>query len=542
MRVIRLLVVVGLLASLTSGASVASAARGGVVRPVAECADLVRSFAIPGTRAHVTRAEPVAAGAEAAHCAVLGYVEPRVRFHLKLPTTTYTGRYLQYGCGGYCGALVSPSFPDCGAEIGGLAVAATDDGHVAGGPVPSADGTWAADDQAARDDLAFRAPHVVSMAAKRLIEDFYGAPPSFSYFGGCSNGGREALLLAQRYPHDFDGIVAGAPVNYQSPLLVYQAWLARTNTGADGRPVLTADRLPALHDAVMRHCDHLDGLVDGQIDDPRRCDHDPAALRCPTGVDGPTCLTPAQVDVVRRLYAGPTDAHGRRLYPAGQERGSEPAWAGWVVPIPEFGGSSLATLLADDYLRYMGYPMGTPHSSLAEFEFTAREFARLGVEGARGNAMSLDLGEFRRAGGRLILWHGWGDQGVPPRGLLDYYARLARHDGGDVRRWARVFMVPGLQHCTGGTGLTAFDPFPALLAWVERGTAPDRVVAVGRNAAGEVVRTRPVFPYPLTARYDGTGSIDDAANFRPAPPARPTRDAVDWVGTYLHRVPGPVAP
>ncbi|MBB5803173.1 feruloyl esterase [Saccharothrix ecbatanensis] len=544
---IRLLVVVGLMASLLTSGSVASAARSSTarsstVRPVVECANLVRDFAIPGTRAHVTRAEPVHAGVEAAHCAVLGYVEPQVRFHLKLPITTYTGRYLQHGCGGYCGALVPPSFPDCGAEVGGLAVATTDDGHVGHGPVPSTDGTWAADDQPARDDLAFRAPHVVSMAAKRIIEDFYGEPPSFSYFSGCSTGGREGLLLAQRYPHDFDGIIAGAPANYLSPLLVYQAWLARANTGADGRPVLTADRLPALHDAVMRHCDHIDGLVDGQIDDPRRCDHDPAALVCPPGADRPTCLTPAQVDAVRRLYAGPTDAHGRRLYPAGQERGSELAWAGWVIPVPEFGDASLAALLADNYLKYMGYPIGTPHSSLADVEFTTREFARLGVEGARGNAMSLDLGEFRRAGGKLILWHGWSDQGIPPRGLLDYYERLARHDDRDIRRWARVFMVPGLQHCFGGTGLTEFDPIRALLAWVEHGTAPDRIIAAGRDAEGEVVRTRPVFPYPLTARYDGTGSIDDAANFRPAPPARPTRDAVDWIGPYLHHKPGPVAP
>ncbi|MGW4111164.1 tannase/feruloyl esterase family alpha/beta hydrolase [Actinosynnema sp. NPDC004786] len=538
----RLPVVVGLLAALLVPGATASAARAGTIEPVAECADLVHDFAIPGTRVHVTGAEPVRAGAEAAHCAVLGYVEPRVRFHLKLPTTTYTGRYLQYGCGGFCGSLAAPAFPDCGADVGGLAVATTDDGHVSDAPVPSLDGAWAADDRAARDDLAFRAPHVVSMAAKRLIEEFYGDPPSFSYFGGCSNGGREGLLLAQRYPHDFDGIVAGAPVNYMSALLLYQAWLVRANTGADGRPVLTADRLPALHDAVMRHCDHLDGLVDGQIDDPRRCDHDPAALRCPPGVDRPTCLTPAQVDVVRRLYAGPTDAHGARLYPAGQERGSEAAWAGWVVPIPGFGDTSTAAVLADNYLRHMGYPTGTPHSSLAEVEFTTREFARLAVEGSRGNAMSLDLSEFRRAGGRLILWHGWSDQAVPPRGLLDYYERLARHDGGDVRRWARVFMVPGLRHCGGGAGLTGFDPVPALLAWVEHGTAPDRITAAGRDAAGRVVRTRPVFPYPLTARYDGTGSVDDAANFHPAPPTRPTRDAVDWVGSSLHHRSGPVAP
>ncbi|WP_158844182.1 tannase/feruloyl esterase family alpha/beta hydrolase [Saccharothrix deserti] len=520
--------------------AVAPAEEGTTIRPVAECSELVGEFDLPGTRAHVTQAEPVPERNEPAHCAVLGYVEPEVRFQLKLPTTDYTGRYLQYGCGGLCGELVPPAFPDCGPEIGGLAVAATDGGHVGQGPMRSSDGRWAAANQAARDDFAFRAPHVVSMAAKRVIEDFYGEPPAFSYFAGCSNGGREGLLLAQRYPHDFDGIIAGSPANYQSPVMIYQAWLSRTNTDPNGRPVLTADQLPALHDAVMRHCDRIDGLVDGQIDDPRRCDYDPAPLLCPAGADQPTCLTPAQVDVVRRLYAGPTDAHGVRLYPAGQERGSELAWLGWLVP-DESGNPTLSARLADNFLKQIGYPIGTPHSSLADIGFTVQEFIRLNAEGVRGSAMSLDLGEFRRAGGRLILWHGWGDQGIPPRGLLDYYERLARGDD-DIRSWARVFMVPGMYHCGGGDKLTGVDPIRELLAWVEQGTAPDRILATGRDASGEVVRTRPVFPYPLTARYDGTGSIDDAANFEPAPPSGPTGDAVDWVGLYLHRKPGPVAP
>ncbi|MEV1113656.1 tannase/feruloyl esterase family alpha/beta hydrolase [Actinosynnema sp. NPDC049800] len=536
-RVIRWGVLVGMVVALVAALAAAPGEQGAVIRPVAECADLVRDFELPGTRAHVTQAEAVGEGQEAAHCSVLGYVEPEVRFHLKLPITTYTGRYLQYGCGGFCGELVSPSFPDCGPEVGGVAVAATDDGHVGRGTVRSADGRPAAANQAARDDFAFRAPHVVSMAAKRVIEDFYGDPPSFSYFAGCSNGGREGLLLAQRYPHDFDGVIAGAPANYQSPLVLYQAWLARTNTGADGLPVLTADLLPVLHDAVMKHCDRIDGLVDDQIEDPRRCDYDPAPLLCPAA--GGKCLTPEQLDVVRKLYAGPKDARGKRLYPAGQERGSERAWVDWITPTTSPRAATFSALLADNFLKHMGFPVGSPGSSLADVEFTAEEFARLNVEGVRGNAMSLDLDEFRAAGGKLILWHGWSDQGVPPRALLDYYERLAQRDE-DVRSWARVFMVPGMYHCGGGSTLSGFDPIRELLAWVEQGTAPERVIATGR--AGDAVRTRPVFPYPLTARYDGTGSVDDAANFVAAPPAEPTRDAVDWVGAYLYEKPGPAAP
>lgn len=530
------------LTTVELGTPRASADAAGPVRPVAECVDLVRDFAIPGTHAHVTHASVVPAGDEAEHCSVRGYVEPAVRFWLKLPTTTYTGRYFQYGCGGFCGVLASPAMPDCGPRVGDLAVAATDDGHVGQGPVPTVDARWAASDQAARDDLAFRAPHVVSLAAKRLIAEYYGKPPARSYFGGCSNGGREALLLAQRYPHDFDGIIAGAPANYQAPLMLYQAWLARVNTDPAGAPVLTADKLPALHGAVLARCDRLDGLVDGQLDDPRRCDFDPAALRCPDGVDQPSCLTPAQVDTVRALYAGPTDERGRRLYPAGQEPGSERAWNGWVVPFPE-SGVSMAALLADNYLRYLGYPIGSPHSSPADVRFTAEEFDRLAAEGVRGAAMALDLDAFRRAGGKLILWHGWGDQAIPPAGTLDYYQRLTLRNGGlwATQRWARLFMVPSVQHCTGGDTLSAFDPLRALLTWVERGEAPDRITATGQNADG-AARTRPVHPYPLRARYDGSGSVDDATNFVPAPPVAPLRDTVEWLGSSLHHRPGPVAP
>jgi feruloyl esterase len=410
--------------------------------------------------------------------------------------------------------------------------------------VPRGDGTWAANNQAARNDWFYRAPHVLSLAAKRIIETYYGSPPTHSYFSGCSNGGREALLLAQRYPDDFDGIIAGAPVHYMSSLFgVYQAWLARTNTAANGVPIITSAKLPALHNTDVAACDRVDGLADGLIDDPRDCRFDPVALQCPAGTDQPSCLTPAQVGAARTLYAGPTDAHGRRLYPGGQSRGSELAWDTWFVPSPVDGGSS-ADVLADNYLKYAGYPLGTPHSSVADFEFTAREFDRLTPEGAKGNAMSLDLEKFRRSGGKLIIWHGWDDQAIPAAGTLDYYQRLWQRSGGlrETQEWARMFMIPTMAHCAGGYQLTDFDPFRELVSWVERGTAPDRIIAEGRDAQGTVLRSRPVFPYPVRAKYDGTGSIDDASNFVPAVPVFPPHDTIRWVGADLYTKPGPVAP
>lgn len=534
------------LATAGIGPATAHAAADSAVRPSSACVDLVRGFTLPGAATHVTEATVVAAtGTDPEYCGVRGYVEPAVRFELRLPTKTYAGRYLQYGCGGFCGVITPPAFADCGLPHGAdVAVAATDDGHVGRTPFIVDDGSWGANDQAARDDFEFRASHVVSRAAKAIIKAFYGAPPKKSYFTGCSDGGREGLQLAQRYPGDFDGIVAGAPANYWSPLLgVFQTWLARANTGADGRPILTAAKLPALHDAVLAACDRLDGLPDGQLDDPRTCHFDPATLTCPAGTDTADCLTPAQVGAARKIYSPPVDERGTLLYPGGEQPGSELAWAGWIIGVPETGGAAFARNLADNYLRYLGYPIGAPASTVDSFAFTRREFDRLTPVGVRYNAMSLDLTEFRRRGGKLVLWHGWADQAIPPTGTLDYYQRLTQRSGGltQTQSWARLFMVPSLYHCGTGSTLTEFDPLRELVAWVERGTAPTVVTATGRDQAGAVTRTRPVFPYPLRAAYDGSGSVDDAANFRPAPPAAPPHDFVHWAGDGLYALPGPVA-
>lgn len=550
MRRLSMLGVAALLTAVSifvpSGASAGEAGERNF-RPVRGCAELVQTYALPGAVTHVTEATVVPATAtEPENCDVRGYVEPAVRFQLRLPTKTYSGRYLQYGCGGFCGYIAPPAFAGCDLPHGGdVAVASTDSGHVGSTPFAFDDGKWAENNQAARDDFAFRSPHVLARASKRVIAAFYGDPPAKSYFSGC---GREALLLAQRYPHDFDGIVTGAPAGYWGPLFgVYQTWLAKANTGADGQPILTRDKLPALHNAAMSSCDGVDGLVDGAIDDPRSCSFDPATLACPPGTDNAGCLTAAQVEATKKIYATPTDELGRKLYPGGQTIGSELAWAwgDWILPSPETGGVPFARLLADNYLKYMAYPIGTPHSSVDEFSFTSHEFDRLIPEGVRSNAMSTDLREFRRSGGKLILWHGWADQAIPAAGTLDYYQRLTRASGGPTatQSWARLFMVPGLYHCgNNGAKLTEYNPLPGLFRWVERGTAPERTIAIGRDADGEVARTRPVFPYPLQAKYDRTGSIDDAANFVPVRPSRSTSDIVNWAGNDLYDRPGPISP
>lgn len=530
--------VAGLMSAVPASAS--APAGSPVVLPVDRCADLVRKYAIPGAPTSVTVAREVPASASApAYCLVDGTVAPAVGFRLKLPLTTYTGRYVQYGCDGLCGVVPDRPIPSCGTPGHDLAVGTTNDGHV--GPKGIVDGTWAADNQPARDDYFFRAPHVVQLAAKRIIATFYGKAPNQSYFNGCSTGGREALLLAQRYPRDFDGIIAGASVNYMGPLLgIYMPWIIKSNRDAAGKPILTADKVPALHAAVMSACDGLDGLADGQLDDPRACTYDPIRLLCAAGTDAPSCLSPAQVTAVRRLYAGPTDTRGVRLYPGWQSRGSEFAWLFSIVPDPVLG--DFLSDLPDNYLKYVGYPIGTPHSSLADTTFTVASLNRLAAEGYKGNALSLDLSEFRRAGGKLILWHGWNDHAVPAVGTLDYYSRLVSHNGGAAatKTWVRTFMVPAKPHCEIPGG-ALFDPLPALVDWVEKDSAPSRIVATSFDQSGNVVRTRPVFPYPLRAMYDGSGSIDDASNFVPAAPLATHRDAVPWAGSYLHFLPRPVA-
>ncbi|WP_112268856.1 tannase/feruloyl esterase family alpha/beta hydrolase [Lentzea terrae] len=499
------------------GAAPAIAAES-TIRPVRSCAELVREFAVPDARTQVTSAAVVpASGTTPEFCNVQGKIEPNVGFQLKLPTQTYRGRYVQYGCGGFCGFISDPAFPQCGPAFGDAAVAATDDGHQWSNMDPF-DTTWAKNDQKARDDLFFRAPHVLSKVSKHIIGSFYGKGPKKSYFTGCSNGGREALLLAQRYPHDFDGIIAAAPAAYYTGLIGYQAWIAR-NT-------IPNEAVDVLHAAVLKACDGLDGLVDQQLDEPRRCRFDPATLR--------GSLTDDEIARAKRLYAGPA-SDGVRLYPGGQPYGSEQGWKFWMNPSPDFP-TGLAAPLADNGLKHLVYPIGKPHSSLAEFQFTVREFRRLVPETVKGNALSLDLSEFRRSGGKLIIWHGAADQAIPAEGTIDYWHRLT---GGKQPDWARLFIVPSISHCAGGDTLTTFDPLPELVKWVEGGAAPSKVIASGRSADGP--RTRPVFPYPLRAQYDGSGSVDDAANFVAAP-GFGFVDRIRWAGEDLYHRPGPVAP
>jgi feruloyl esterase len=469
-------------------------------------------------------------------CDVKGVIAPQVQFEVQLPLQTYRQRYLQTGCGGLCGSLainVAAAVGCAPVADGTFAIALDNQGHVAGG---SADGNFGTDPQL-RVDFAQRADHLTALAAKALIAAFYGQGPRYSYFDGCSQGGHEGLTEAQRFPRDFTGILAGAPASITTELnSFHQPWLARVDFDAAGRVILPASKLGMLHSAVLARCDGIDGLVDGQLDDPRRCPFDPGAVACPTGQDAPACLTAAQVAVVRRLYSGAVDARGRALYPGGQPLGSELAWAGWMIP-PDPAAAQNTTIawrIGNGWVKYLAFAPNPPLSfTLNDIRFDAATFARTQRLAGFYDATDPDLRAFKQAGGKLILWHGWADQAIPPLGTLAYYQAVQDRMGGltATQQFARLYMFPGVFHCGGGAAPNSFDLLSPLLTWVEDGAAPARIVATEASGA-TVVRTRPVFPYPQVARYDGSGSSDDAANFTPADPPGPVDDHVPWLGRF----------
>ncbi len=501
---------------------------------------------IPEAPTRITSAKVVAAtDTQPEYCEVDGYVQPQVKFQLKLPTSTWQGRYLQFGCGGYCGTIARTTFPACRDAVGGdFALAATNTGHDSSQAV---DALWAGNDEQARIDYGYRGVHVVAVAAKAIQAAYYGRPPAQSYWAGCSCGGREGLMEAQRYPQDFDGIIAGAPASLQTFNPLYMAWALRTNADANGEPILTADKLAPLHAAVVKACDANDGVVgDGLIGDPRDCSLDPASIQC-AGGDRPDCLTAAQVRVVSTFYSGNFDQQGRRLDPRVLPRGSELSWAGFWIPRPPPPSAPAGTLpssgalaFGDNAARWFSYPIGRG-KPLDQVQLTLDE-VRLIAESARYyEPLDPDLRRFREAGGKLMVYQGAGDWGVTPSQTLMYYDALRRTMGGQERtdRFARLYMVPGMSHCFGGPTPNTSDMLLRMVKWVEEGQAPESILVTDRSPATQGTRQRPVFRYPLVARYigpnpaqDPTGS-DKPENFVAASPAKLHVDSIDWVGDFL---------
>lgn len=462
------------------------------------------------------------------YCRIQGTVSPRIVFEVRLPTTTWNGKFLMQGCGGMCGALNMEAAEDT--LVRGYAVVNTDMGHAGAGFIA----TWAYNDRQAEIDFGYRATHVVATAAKAIVGAYYGKPPAYSYFNGCSTGGRQGMVQAQRFPSDFDGIVSGAPVlNEIGDGTLHLLWSARANADKDGKPILDARKIPLIRNAVMAKCETLDGAKDNILQDPRTCDFKPEDMQC-QGDEQSNCLTSAEVGVVNRIYNGAHNAKGEKLFKGGMARGSEYEWSPpFVGPTSADGIKTNGSILNrssmiyqfTQYLTFFDDP--GPSYDPMTFDWD-RDPPRLMLTESLYNAQNPDLRKFKADGNKLILYHGWDDAEIPPALSVDYYETATKTMGGPeaTRDFFRLFMIPGMAHCRRGPGADGFDPVIAMENWVEKGQAPDFILThkmvKDQPYAGlprlrfplkreDYAWTRPVFAYPDVATYKGKGDWQDPA-------------------------------
>jgi feruloyl esterase len=446
-------------------------------------------------------------------CRVAGVLTPtpqsRILFELWMPVDGWNGKFAGVGNGGWAGTI---AFGALGDQLRrGYATASTNSGHEAAPGIEAA--RFAYDQPERLIDFAHRAHHETAVAAKSLVQAFYGRAAARSYFIGCSSGGYEGLMEAQRYPADYDGVVAGAPANNWTRLMAGDLDGVLAVLG-DPASHLPAPALGLLHRAVIAACDGADGVADGVIDDPRLCTFDPVTLACGASVTtnrpgDASCLTPAQIAAARRVYGGLTHPQtGAMLYP-GLARGSEPYWphrdpaSPFPIPISHYKWLVAASPTWD----WKTFDFRDPEDFKQHLDAESRLAPLM-------NATSPDLRAFQRRGGKLLQYHGWNDQLISAENSIDYHESVQEFYGkdADVSAFYRLFMAPGMAHCSGGTGPNTFDMQAALERWVERGEAPDRIIAT-RSVNGIVDRMRPLCPYPQVARYTGSGDINDAANF-----------------------------
>jgi feruloyl esterase len=439
-----------------------------------------------------------------AFCRVAATLSPSrdsdIKIEVWMPASGWNGKFQAVGNGGWSGAINYGGLAN--AVSRGYASASTDTGHAGG----SAEFAFGHPEKLI--DFAYRSEHEMSVKARAIIAAFYGSGPKLSYWNGCSSGGKQGLKEAQKYPGDFDGIIAGAPANN---------WVALLSSDMMNSVAMLQDpasrippaKLSLLHKAAVEACDALDGVKDGLIGDPTKCHFDPAALLC-KGPETESCLSAAQVEAARKLYgpfANPRTHKG--IFP-GLEPGSELGWTAFTGPQP--------FAIPNDYFRYVIHK--NPDWNFRTFD--ADQDVALADKLDHDNllkAIDPDLKKFVSHGGKLILYHGWSDNLIAPLNSVNYFTSVASKLGGQEKteESVRLFMAPGMGHCSGGDGPNTFDMVSALEQWVEQGKAPERVIASHRTA-GQVDRTRPLCPYPEVAKYKGAGSTDDAENFVCAKP------------------------
>jgi feruloyl esterase len=476
----------------------------------ATCESLA-SLALPN--ATITLAQPVAAGEFAppgrifggtpapvvalkdlpAFCRIAATLKPSsdsdIKIEVWLPASGWNGKFQAVGNGGWAGSISYGAMAE--ALYDGYATASTDTGHAGGG------GSFALGHPEKVVDFGWRSEHEMTVKSKAIIEGFYGRPARMSYWNGCSTGGRQGLKEAQRFPGDYDGVVAGAPANPRTHLAFATLWIAHANL-KDPASYIPPAKYPAIHQAVLNACDALDGLKDGLITDPTRCHFDPRVIAC-KGADTSECLTAPQMETVNKILSPSRNPRtGDEIYP-GLEPGAELGWATLAGPQP-FAATT-------DHFKYVVFK--DPNWDWKKLNFDSDVALADKIDDETINATDANLKPFFGRSGKLLLYHGWADQNVAPLATVGYYKRVVDTLGGEGKTGdsIRLFMAPGMAHCGGGEGPNSFDPMSALTAWRENGQTPERIVA-SRNG-----RTRPLCAYPKVAKYKGSGNIDDAENF-----------------------------
>lgn len=435
-------------------------------------------------------------------CRVTAYATPtsdsHIDFEVWLPEASgWNKKFEAVGNGGFIGQIDYGEM-NSGFKLG-YAVAGTDTGH------KGFDEKWALGHPEKVVDWAYRSVHVMTVASKQIVKAYYGQPAKLAYWDGCSTGGKQGLTEAQRYPDDYDAIVAGAPANYITHLQAgseYLSWVSLKD-GVTGPEYIPPAKYKVLHEAALKACDALDGVKDGVIEDPMLCHFNPKVIEC-KGADGPDCLTGPQVKTAQEIYGGAKYNNGKQIYP-GLEPGSELEWRYMAAgPEPAAIGTGFFQDMVFDNPNWDFRAFNPDHDT---------RYADKKI-GSMINAIDPNLSAFEEHGGKLLMYHGWADQLIAPENSVNYYKSVVAKMGGlkKTQQFARLFMVPGMTHCQGGIGPTKFDPLTPLEKWREEGVAPKRIIA-SKTVGGKVVETRPLCAYPQAAIYKGSGDTNDAANF-----------------------------
>jgi len=435
------------------------------------------------------------------------------------PVAQWNHNFLGLGNGGYMGAISYGALAN--ALQRGFATASTDTGHT------GEDLKFAAGHPEKIVDWGYRSIHIMTESAKLIIRGYSGLFPQHSYFGGCSTGGEQALSEAQRFPADYDGVLAGDPGNDRVHLNVGFLWAFAATHDANGKTILPTSKLPLINKAAVAACDGLDGIKDGMISEPQACRFDPGVLLCKSA-DNDQCLTAAQVEAVKKVYAGPRNPRTGEQIIAGYSPGSESALGdeyegGWKTYITDRNEP-----MRLEFWKYWVFNDAAWDWRTFDYD---RDVTRADKELAAVNAGDPNLGAFKARGAKILMYSGWADPVGPPMDAVNYYRRVEEVMGGrkKTESFFRLFMVPGMAHCRGGPGPNSFgglstiaspqnkidpehDVLSSLVQWVENGLAPDHIVAT-HLTNDTIDRTRPICPYPKVARWNGAGSSDDAKNF-----------------------------